>query len=382
MNTLKATHPHFVRCIIPNEIKSASEAFKQKNDQTYALYLFADCLNRGNMQNEAMRVLSEISKSAGGVADVASRTLEMFRTGELRQGQPLPPYVESTRGMLRVSAAFGVGYDTNVLLLDEVVAANVPAKNRGSLFLNPAAQVGYLGKLWGKNFDSRYLVSFTDYTSAETKSFNSLYQRADFLWGSGEQRWGVFGETLFLNRDPFRLYDWMGGVSWNQRRKLSRNEFFDLEIPIRYQAYPLDSDGLAANDRKGEGIQIRGRYRNMTSDHTMILAQVAIDTQVTSGSNYRETQLLLPFYWTFELPGLRSVGLVNSVQAEADGQWYWSSDVKRKDLNLRAGTGLIRRWGKGWNTTLDYTHYKNFSNVDAAKYSKDTFLLMVSHDFL
>lgn len=39
MNTLKSTHPHFVRCIIPNEVKTGGS---QKNS-TFIIYI--------NMQN-------------------------------------------------------------------------------------------------------------------------------------------------------------------------------------------------------------------------------------------------------------------------------------------------------------------------------------------
>ena len=339
--------------------QTASEVFNKPEDKTYALYLFADCLNRGEMQAEAVRILTELSKKAGGVTDISSRALEMIRNGELKAGQPLPHYVESVRGVFRVSGAFGAGFDSNVLLLNENVAANVPVGKRGSFFVNPAAQAGYLGRLGGQTFDSRYLLSFTDYANSSASRFNALYQRVDFILGSGERRWGLFGDLLFMNRDQFRMYDWTGGFSWNQRRKISASEFFDLEVPVRYQEFPADSGGVPENNRNGGGFQVRGRYRRLTSEQTVFMAQLALDSQWTSGRNYRESQVMLPLYWTFRMPVLERLGLINSLQAEANGQWFWGSMYGRKDLLVRVGAGLIRKWGGGWSTSLDGSWIRN-----------------------
>ena len=360
--------------------KKANEVFRKKSDQNYALYLFADCLSRGGSFEAAVQILKQLSKESGG-DDSATLALDQIQAKTLKAGQALPPYTEKSRGQLRVSGGMGAGFDSNVLLVNENVVSNTPIANRGSFFLNPALQVGYLGKLWGQNFDSRYLASFTDYTNEVAKSYNSLYQRADFIYGSGPQRWGVFADALFMNRSPFQLYNATGGISWLNSRKLSKSETLDFEVPIRYQNYRIDNTGLPINVRTGFGGQFRMRYRSMQSDRSMFLAQAAVDTQVTSGTNYDETQLLLPVFWSFELPYLRNFGILNTLMGEVDGQWYWRSDVNRKEMSARIGTGMNRQFDR-IKVSLDYTYFKNVSTVSAARYQKETVLLMLSYDLI
>ena len=287
-----------------------------------------------------------------------------------------------SRGQLRVSAALGVGFDTNVLLVEEDVAQNTSVSDRGSFFLNPAAQVGYVGKAFGTVVDTRYVVSFTDYMSASAKSYNSLYQRADFIWGAGEQRWGVFGDVLFMNRSPFQLYDWTGGVVWIQNHKIDSKSAWDLEIPLRYQSFPLDANSGAVNDRTGEGLTVKVRYRSAINQAESWTVQANLDQQFAKGSNYQLTALSVPAFWALYLPFFRNFDLMNTFTAEIDTQYYWAASPNRRDMTLKGGLGLIRRFGTGWNTSLDYLFSKNLSTVTAARYTKEVIALSISKDLL
>jgi hypothetical protein len=342
--------------------------------QQRALYQLADCLQRGGKAREAEAILRR--------TDFAEEVIDLLHAGTIQPGQPLPPLPQELRSHWRLSGALGFGYDTNVLLVEEDLASQTPNNQKASPFVNPAFQAGYVGRLLGFDVDSRYLAAFTDYTSADAKSYNTLYQRADFVFGSGQNRYGFFAETLFMNRDPFQVYLWDTGVSWIHTLKQTDTESWVLEAPIRYQYYPLDTNLGADNNRAGGDLQLELNYRSSLGESGFFINQFILENQYTSGRNYRLTALTIPVTWGLALPFFEKFGLVNTFNASVDGQYYYQSDFGRRDLLAKGGAGLVKKIGDRSNASLDVSYLKNLSSVEDARYSKAIISMFLSHDFL
>ncbi len=362
--------------------QKASTLFKDIENRLFAEYNFASCLNQGGRGHEAKIILRKLAKEEKEITNASSHALSLMEAGTIRSGSTLPAYQKTVRGKWRLSGALGSGYDTNVLLVEENVINATPVSDRASFFFTPALQLGYLGRAFGDAFDSRYVVSYTNYLNQAARTFNSLYQRVDFSFGSGPIRWGVFGDALFLNRNPFQLYNWDVGISYLLIKQVGGDFAFTWEIPVRYQKFILDSNASADNDRTGGDVQGRANLRWIRSEFEQINLQMILDAQYTKGKNYRLLSLDAPVIWIKDIPVFRSMGLLNTFSAEAQTQYYFQSDAKRKDLLLRGGAGLIKVLSPGWNLNGDVSYIKNFSTVDTAKYHKTLFSLQLSHDFL
>lgn len=362
--------------------QKASSLFKDIEDRLFANYNFADCLSRGGRMDEAKQILKGSAAEEGDFANASEHALALMEAGAIRSGSSLPAYQKTTRGKWRLSGAVGTGFDSNVLLVDEDVINNTPVSDRASFFITPALQAGYVGRAFGDAFDSRYLLSYTDYLSQSSRSFNSLFQRVDFSFGSGPIRWGVFGDALFLNRTPFQLYDYEAGISYLLIKQAGGDFALTYEIPVRFQKYILDSTASSDNDRTGEDVQLKANARWIRGESEQVSLQVIADVQYTKGKNYRLGGLDIPLVWIKDLPFLKEMGLLNTFSAELQGQYYFQSDTKRKDLYCRAGAGLLKTLSPGWNLNGDFSYQKNISSVDSAKYHKTIFSLQLSHDFL
>lgn len=351
--------------------QKATNTFTQAEDQIYAMYNFADCLNRGSRSQEARAVLIKLKERENGLSDSATSAIQLMDVGLVQNGTPLPPYRRHGRGQWRLSAAIGSGFDSNVLLVEEAVASQTAVSDRGSFFVTPAFQVGYLGRAFNKNFDSRYLVSFTDYLNPNTSNFNTLFNRLDFLLNDGDDRYGVFTDVMLMNRNPFQLYNYDVGLTWMRVRVLDDYRALIYEFPVRYQKFLLDSNTSADNDRTGFDAQGKVSYRVIYSDLESLTLQTNGEIQYSTGKNYRLAAIRCPVTWVTKLPFFYStLGVLNTIGGEVDGVFYFSNDYSRKDLFAKASFGVQKRFAETWGTSLDYSYQKNFSNVDAAKYSK------------
>jgi hypothetical protein len=362
--------------------QKANTTFRNPENKLYSGYLFADCLNQGNRPEEAKIILMNLVPAQGELTTSAEDSLRGIETGTIHPGQPLPNFARKGRGKWRVSAAIGGGFDSNVILVDEDVINDTPVSDRGSSYITPALQIGYLGRAFGDAFDSRYIAAYTDYLNSVATSFNSLYQRADASFGSGPIRWGVFGDMLFLNRDPFQLYDWEIGASYLNIAKATASYVYTWEVPIKFQKYTLDSSTGDDNDRTGEDVQVKSTVRWIQGPMQLLNLEAIFDGQYTKGKNYRLIGLDIPALLITPLPGFSSLGLANTFIAEAQGQYYISSDLNRRDLLLKVGTGLLKPLSESVNASLDVNYQKNLSSVVSARYNKVVISLQLSHDFL
>ena len=361
--------------------QKALGAFTAAEDQIYAMYNFADCLNRGGRSQEARQVLVKLKERENGLSDSATSAIQMIDVGIVQSGTPLPPYRRHGRGQLRMSAAMGSGFDSNVLLVEEAVAADTAVSDRGSFFITPAFQMGYLGRAFNKNFDSRYLVSYTDYLAANAANFNTLFNRFDFLLNDGDERYGIFSDIIFMNRNPFQLYNYDVGFTWMRVRVIDDARAFVYEVPLRYQKYLLDATSSEDNDRSGMDVQGKLTYRVIYSDLESLTLQSIADIQYSTGKNYRLAGLKLPVLWFTKIPFIfSSLGLVNTFGGEFDGNWYLNNDLSRKDLLAKLSFGFSKRWSDAWSASLDYSYQKNLSNVDSAKYSKGIIAFAINRE--
>jgi hypothetical protein len=343
-----------------------------------ALYGYAHCLNRVGRQEDSKKVLGILIREEGAEGNAGTRVLEMLESGFIRIREEFPPYAKRMKGQWRVSAAAGAGYDTNVLLLADSIAAGTAPSGRASSYIAPALQVGRVGRIFNDRFDSRLISIFTRYTNPEVSAFNSSYTRADFQVGSQQVRWGAFADAFFLNRSPFQLYSWTGGLSWSLKREDSANSTTSLEVPVQFQDFLLDAGD---NVRTGGNAKIRYTKRYSRGPGELLSLQMALDSQYTKGRNYRMIGIGLPAFYMRPTPLLGRFGFLNTFTAELFGQYYYESDVKRRDLLLRAGAGILVSIAGEWNLSADVTVQKNLSSFDFARFSKELFSLQLSHPF-
>jgi len=360
-----------------HSFQMAAQDAMRKESRLFGLYAQAQCLNRMGRTEDSKKVLTQMEKEESGVTNAATRVLELLKSGYIRREEGFPPYGENVRGQWRISAAVGAGYDTNVLLLADSVAQGVSAAGKASAFYTPAIQIGRVGRIFGDFYDSRFLSVYTLYTNPEASGFNNSYSRADFQVGSGPVRWGLFGDAYFLNRSPFQLYSYSGGLSWGLKVEHSKNNMTTLEVPIQYQSYPMDS---GSNDRTGGDVKVKLAKR-WTSGSSLTILQMIFDGQYTLGTNYRLGGLSFPVFYLTELPVFRWLGIQNTFSAEISGQYFFQSDSGRKDWMVRAGTGLSRSIGSTWNISMEISTLKNGSVLDSARYSKSLITAQLNHQF-
>jgi hypothetical protein len=362
--------------------QTASILFKEQQDQIYALYNLADCLHRGGRRTDSIRVLRELEQREVGISNSAEHALDLIDGGVLGMDEPLPPYLKKARGKFRIGGTVSSGYDTNVLLIEESVSTGTPLSQRGSFYVTPSAQLGYLGGFRKTVMDARLISAYTNYFTSEVNGFNNLYNRFDVFLGSGMIRWGIFGDLVMLNNDGFGVYNYDAGVMWQMTRKYGANDVFTLETPLRYQKFILTEGVIEANDRTGADLLIRANYRSQWTDSDFWSLTGSLDNQYSTGQNYRLTALSLPFTVGLSLPLIKNWGLVNTFSAEVGGQYYWQNDQGRRDWWVRGGAGIIAPFFRDWNFTVDYYFHKNNSTISAATYSKGVFSFLLSRDFL
>ena len=342
----------------------------------------ADCLHQGGRKQEAINVLKDLMVKEEGISDSAEKTLELIDAGIIAPRSPLPAYQKHSRGQFRLSAAISGGFDTNVLLVEEAVAAGTAIKDRGSFYYSPTLQFGYLGRLWGQILDARLISAYTDYVAANASSLSNLYNRFDLFVGSNTVKWDVFGDLVFLNSSPFAVYNYDVGLMWQHVKKSGPNDIWTYELPFKYQKYILSTGSSTDNDRSGGDVQAKVTLRSQWSDLEYYSIGGILDTQYSVGKNYRLEGLEIPFSLGVEIPGFRNLGLLNTFMADLSGQFYYQSDQKRKDFSYKFGTGLAAPLVEGWNLSFDYYYMKNNSNVDAATYTKGVASFLLSHNFL
>ncbi len=362
--------------------QTAAIVFTDLQDRIYALYNLADCFHRGTRRDDATRVLKELSVKEVGISNSAERALDLIQAGELKVGDALPPYAKNAQQRFRVSGMLTSGFDSNVLLIEENVSRGTPLNERGSFYVAPALQLGYVGPIFNRTVDSRWVSAFTNYFNSEVNTFNNFYNRLDFYFGSGAHRWNVFGDLVFLNNSGFTVYNYDGGLSWQWKRKYGANDVLMIETPLRYQKFVLTNGVSEDNDRTGADLQLRANYRSLMSDTDFWSLAGTLDTQYSTGKNYRLLGLTLPANLGVSLPWVKDLGLVNTFMAELGGQYYWQSDLGRRDWWYKAGAGLLAPFFKDWSITLDYYYFKNNSTVAAATYSKGVVSLLLSKDLL
>jgi|GEM_PF-4830440 len=356
----------------------ASEA-KEKSIRLQALYGYAHCLNRVQRGVDSKKVLDILIREEVPEGNAGAQVLSMMESGFVRPGEAFPPYSKKLRGLWRISGAVSGGYDTNVLLLADSIAAGTPASGKASAYIAPALQLGRVGRIFDDTFDSRFVSVYTHYLNSEVSAFNSSYNRMDFQVGSRQVRWGVFADGFFLNRSPFQLYSWTGGLSWALKREHTATESTTLEIPLQYQSFTLDAGD---NRRTGGDAKIRLTRRWSSGPGELLSLQMNVDSQFTLGKNYRLVGIGLPAFYMRPTPVLGALGFLSTFSAELLGQVYYQSDVKRRDLLMRAGTGILVSVGGNWNLSADVTVQKNLSSFELARFSKEIISIQLNHPFM
>lgn len=363
--------------------QTASIVFQEVQNRIYSLYNLADCLHQGGRRQEAINVLKDLAKKEEGISNSAEKTLELIEAGVISSREPLPPYRKRSRGQYRLTGAISGGFDTNVLLVEEDVAAGYSLSDRGSFYYTPSIQFGYLGRFLGRNLDLRLVSAYTSYVATNSTGYNNLYNRLDMYFGSGNVRWDLFGDVIFLNNSgSFAVYNYDVGVMWQQTRKTASNETITLEVPVKYQKFVLSAGTSTDNDRSGGDVQMKLGYRRMNSEQEYFSISGMLDNQYAIGKNYRLSGITIPFTKAIELPFFSSLGFLNTFSGELGGQLYWQSELNRRDWWFKAGTGISKTLWESWYFSVDFYFFRNNSNVDAATYSKGVTSFLLSHGFL
>jgi tetratricopeptide (TPR) repeat protein len=351
-------------------------------DQVYAQYGLARCQLRAGRMDETKKILNRIAKDASEITDSVDQALAGLKSGRIRSGDALPPFLtRMKRSAFRFAGALGGGYDTNVLLVEDDVARGASSDDIASYFLNPSALLGFQTRIFGQSLEARLFNSYTHYLNQTVNSFNSLYSRADLAFGSGPVRWTLYGDVFYLNRSPFGLYSWESGLMWSLLRDDQSSKSTLLEIPLQYQKFILPEGTDSTNDRTGADLKVRFTRRWYRGDGQSLSLGATLDAQLSTGANYKLAGFTLPASGVVSLPVFRSLGLLNTFGLELRGQVFPYSDTARRDLLGRFSAGFMRQIGSRWSLLLDYSGQKNISTVAAARYSKNVVLLQLSAQF-
>ena len=362
--------------------KKAAELFPVGEDKANSLYGFADCLMQGGKLEDSKQVLKAMVEQGGPGKVAAESALEKIKDKEIIAGKSLPPFEWQKRGRLHAAAALTAGYDTNVLLVDDITASTGTVSNQGSAFITPTLQMGYWGNIFNQRYDTRFIASFTDYLSQSAKSYNLMYERLDFMVGSSDVRVGVIQEMAFINRDPFQLYFVNAGLMAQKRKRRTQTEEIDFELPVEYRYYYFDRTALPENVRTGIEVGAKIQYLRIYNDDIRFSSSLGVKSDFSTGRNYRLLDVSWPTSVLLPLPGFKALGLTNSFGFELGGQDYFQSDVSRRDWDLKLGAGLMRDLFKGCHMVFDYSYQKDSSNLDAARYKKHLVTLSLSYDLL
>ncbi len=360
---------------------SYSEAVKvlKGADQIYAQYGLANCYFRGGRTDDSKRLLSKIAKEASNHTDSVDQAISSIKSGQIRPGDSLPPYRTRSRGeSFRMAASLLTGYDTNVLLVEDDVAAGASPNDIASPFVNPSIFAAYQTRIFGRQLEARTYHTYTHYTNAAVNSFNSLYSRMDLAFGSGSVRWTLFGDAFLLNRPSFDLYSWEGGLMWSLFREDQSSRTTLIEVPLQYQKFVLPEGTDAVNDRTGADLKVRFYRRWFRNDGENLLLGAMLDFQYSNGANYRMAGFSFPASGAVSLPLFRSLGLLNTFGLELRGQYFPESDSGRRDLWGKFSAGLSRPLGSRWALSVDFSGQKNISTVAAARYTKNVVFMQLS----
>ena len=348
-------------------------------DQIYAQYGLANCYFRGGRADDAKRLLSKIAKEASSHTDSVDQAIAWIKSGQVRPGDSLPPYRTRSRGeAFRMAGSVLSGYDTNVLLVEDDVAAGASPADIASPFVSPSLFATYQARIFGQILEARTYHTYTHYTNTAVNSFNSLYSRMDLAIGSGAVRWTLFGDAFLLNRNSFDLYSWEGGLMWSLFREDQTSRTTLIEIPLQYQKFVLAEGIDAVNDRTGGDLKVRFYRRWFRNDGENLLLGALLDLQYSNGANYRMAGFSFPASGTVSLPLFRKLGLLNTFGLELRGQYFPESDSGRRDLWGRFSAGLSRSIGSRWSLALDFSGQKNISTVAAARYTKNVVFMQLS----
>lgn len=348
-------------------------------DQIYAQYGLANCFFRGGRADEGKRLLNRIAKDASAHTDTVDLAIAWIKSGQIKSGDALPIYRTRAKGeSFRLATSVLGGYDSNVLLVEDDVAAGASSDDIASPFINPSLFASYQTRLFGRTLEARTYHTYTHYTNESVNSFNSLFSRVDLAFGSGSVRWTLFGDAFLLNRGSFDLYSWEGGVMWSLFREDESSRTTLIEVPLQYQKFILPDGTDPINDRTGGDLKVRFFRRWFRNDGENLMLGAILDLQYSSGTNYRMAGFTLPASGAVSLPLFRSLGLLNTFGFELRGQYFPESDSGRRDLWGRFSAGLSRPIGNRWALTLDFSGQKNISTVSAARYTKNVVLMQVS----
>lgn len=361
-----------------NSYQSAASVLKG-SDQIYAQYGLANCYFRGGRPDDAKRLLNRIAKEAAVHTDTVDQAIAWIKSGQVRPGDSLPTYRTRTRGeSFRMAGSLLTGYDSNVLLVEDDVAAGASSADIASPFVNPSLFAAYQTRLFGRQLEARTYHTYTHYTNTAVNSFNSLYSRFDLAFGSGSVRWTLFGDAFLLNRPTFDVYSWEGGLMWSLFREEQSSRTTLIEVPLQYQKFILPEGTDAVNDRTGADLKVRFYRRWFRNSGENVMLGAMLDLQYSNGSNYRMAGFSFPASGAVSLPLFRSLGLLNTFGLELRGQYFPESDSGRRDLWGRFSTGLSRQIGSRWSLSVDFSGQKNISTVAAARYTKNLVLMQLS----
>jgi hypothetical protein len=361
----------------------AIQLFPSKStEQSLAQYNLADVYFQAAKTNEAKIILRTIIAKKDDLKVSAENTLDQILARELMLGQPLPPAVPGQRGRFRLTATLGTGYDSNVLLVDDLTSQSGGLLNAGSAVITPGVQLGYVGALWGHRLDSRMITSFTNYTSDSAKSFNLLYERADVMLGDSHTRVGITQEVSFINREPFQMYALNSGPVIQHRMPLSDGIEWRFELPVRYRFFYFDRNGNDENNRSGVDINASATFTRQYPKSLILNSQMILGPDLTKGQNFRMMKLIWPTSFSLPLPVFRDWGVMNTFGWMVSAQYYYQSNVERRDWLIMPTVGVSKVFSKSSRASLDYGLQKNFSTLQTARYSKHLITLSLSHDIL
>jgi len=341
------------------------------------LYHYAQSLQAiGN--TEKSKTALKLAKYSRYVSEAASVGLK-----NLDAGVPLSPLEFSEPGLFNMLASFGVGYDSNVLLLSEDTLAVSAQSQTESLSSLMSASLTYLKPMWDGLFSANFSPSFQYYASTNAQTFNTLSTHVEASWStpppqdSGwKHEWVSQFDLTFLNSDGLEFYQWIKTLGYEGQNHYWNGDDLKVAVLPRYQKTTFDETSDPDIERTGLGAKLSADYSKVFS-WVSATGGLYYDRSQVKGKGYRTHQLGTVIEGTRSLP----YQLSGNVSFDFSKVWYLEADDLRIDTPMKANLSVSRMVTKKIQGTFEYQWKKNFSNTVDAQYAKHTITLTGTYEF-
>ena len=352
-------------------------------DQQIARYYLAQSIVPQGKVDQAIQILAAL-RSDPFIGDSAHEAYDRLKSGS----REFPLLSVTPESSWQAGIDLLAGYDSNVLL---VADANLAAQTDTHTASPYTTIAGRWMRIQPRNANRSWMYglngSFTGYTVAEAKDFNTLSGAISFDSVPGQatllaravtHSYGMEFSGSYLNTSGYQFFNWTDSLRYRGLWRMSSTQQLDWELAIRYQKYSTASvSDTTLNDRSGPGLRPRLNYQARLGKGVFSTG-LQYEQNFAIGTNYASRTWGVPV--GYALPALFWKTTL-SVNADFNSIAYAQSTTNRADNNYGGGVSLGRLIGKSFMLSSFYSYRRNSSNVDSAQYKKHSIALGASYVF-